>query len=57
MQNQNELEKWYQKNDPWDYTGNKDDAYRKERILSNLKTYNRGLDIGCGEGFITKDLP
>jgi len=57
MQSQEELEKWYLKNDPWEYTGNKEDDFRKDKILSNLKTYNRGLDIGCGEGFITKDLP
>jgi len=57
MQSKSEAEEWYQKNDPFNYIGNNDDAYRKKRILSNLKTYNRGLDIGCGEGFITKDLP
>lgn len=31
---------------------------RKEKILSHLKKkYKRALDIGAGEGFITKDLP
>lgn len=31
---------------------------RKEKILNHLQNkYNRALDIGAGEGFITKDLP
>lgn len=57
MQSKIELERWYQKTDPWGYTTHADDRRRKEKILSHLHTYDRALDIGAGEGFITKDLP
>lgn len=58
MQSKNEIENWYIKPDPWGYETNVDDQIRKEKILSILPNkYNMSLDIGCGEGFITKDLP
>jgi hypothetical protein len=58
MQTKNELEEWYNRVDPWDYYEHEDDKLRKHKILSVLpKTYDKSLDIGCGEGFITKDLP
>jgi len=58
MQSKEELEVWYDGNDPWGYETNPDDAYRKQRLLSFIPgTYKRALDIGCGEGWITKDLP
>lgn len=64
MQSKEELEKWHLIKDPWGYENNPDDAYRKEVILSILQ-YNRpfytkyqtALDIGAGEGWITKDIP
>ena len=57
MQSKEELENWYLREDPWNYKTTKDDYFRKEKILSLLKKYDKALDIGCGEGFITKDLP
>lgn len=58
MQTKEELERWYVNPDPWAYETTKDDQRRKEQILDLLPThYSRAIDIGCGEGFITKDLP
>lgn len=55
-----EIESWYEKEDPWEYQTTKDDQDRKERIitaLSKFGPFESILDIGCGEGWITKDLP
>jgi 16S rRNA A1518/A1519 N6-dimethyltransferase RsmA/KsgA/DIM1 with predicted DNA glycosylase/AP lyase activity len=61
MQTKQELEEWYERVDPWDYTVTPDDLYRKQFYLIVLddlgQSYDRALDIGAGEGFITKDLP
>lgn len=58
MQSQEELEAWYRVPDPWGYTTNPEDEKRKRIILSYLEgTYKKALDVGAGEGFITKDLP
>ena len=59
LQSINELENFYQQNDPWHYETTPDDKKRKETILSEIPTklYNNVLDIGCGHGFITRDLP
>lgn len=59
MQSKQELDDWYATADPWGYESNPDDLERKKRIIQVLKphTYNRALDIGCGEGWITKHLP
>lgn len=58
MQSKDELERWYSQADPWKYETTNDDAKRKQIILSKLSgKYKRALDIGAGEGFITKDLP
>lgn len=60
MQSKEDLEQWYEKRDPWGYEINPDDLIRKENILEALEPYGqfkRALDIGCGEGFITRDLP
>lgn len=58
MQTKDEIEQWYQTADPWGYETNPDDIERKKRILAALSgRYSRALDIGCGEGWITKDLP
>lgn len=46
--------------DPWGYKTNIEDHKRKEKILTVLsrqKSFNRALDIGAGEGWITQDLP
>lgn len=54
-----ELNLFYQQTDPWQYETTLDDKKRKEIILSEIpnKNYNNVLDIGCGHGFITRDLP
>ena len=57
IQSKEELEKWHAKSDPWGYESNADDAKRKELILSLLGKYERAIDIGAGDGWITKDLP
>lgn len=56
MQTKQELENWYNKPDPWFYQTTLDDKNRKDLILSLLDTYDTALDIGCGEGYITKDI-
>ena len=58
MQTKEELEHWYAVPDPWLYKQTPDDEERKNLILDFLPLkYRRALDIGCGEGFITTDLP
>ena len=58
MQSKEELEQWYKNPDPWAYETTHDDLNRKDQILNMFdRTYTRALDIGCGEGFLTRDLP
>lgn len=60
VQSKQSLEEWYKDPDPWGYETNPDDIARKQKILDILAEhgpYFRALDIGCGEGWITKDLP
>lgn len=59
-QSKQDLEDFYSTSDPWGYQDNSDDIVRKQIILDALTPFapfKRALDIGCGEGFITKDLP
>lgn len=53
-----ELENWQKKQDPWSYENNPEDEKRKDILLSEIpiKEYSSVLDIGCGQGFITKHL-
>ena len=58
MQTKEELEHWYAVADPWLYKLTPDDEIRKNLILDFLPlNYQRALDVGCGEGFVTTDLP
>ena len=58
QQSKKEIEDWYSKPDPWKYETTADDIVRKMTILSKLGgMYKKALDIGAGEGFITRDLP
>jgi hypothetical protein len=60
MQTIEELEKFYEKEDPWEFKTHPDDQKRKDKILMACRDfgpYKQALDIGCGEGWITKDLP
>ena len=54
-----ELENWNKNFDPWDYENNYEDKKRKNILLSEIppRNYKNVLDIGCGQGFITRDLP
>lgn len=57
--NKDNLEDWYDSEDPWDYETTPDDTKRLEHIklaVPNLE-YTNSLDIGCGNGFITRNLP
>ena len=50
----------YQTPDPWGYKSNLHDIHRRDRILEVLEDFApfcKALDIGCGEGWITKELP
>lgn len=52
-----EINKFYTKPDPWGFQHHKDDEQRKKEILAQVKhRYDRALDLGCGEGWITKDI-
>lgn len=59
IQDTDELEQWHKADDPWGYELNPEDALRKSTLLAELpvRTFQRVLDIGCGQGFITRDLP
>lgn len=55
-----ELEREYDKVDPWGYQTNPADIERKRIILEVLNQYGPfeiALDLACGEGWITKDIP
>jgi 2-polyprenyl-3-methyl-5-hydroxy-6-metoxy-1,4-benzoquinol methylase len=59
IQSKQALEDWYSTPDPWHYDQNKDDLIRKTRVLASIPqlNYQTALDIGCGNGFLTNDLP
>jgi len=59
IQSKEDLNEWYSEADPWGYFNNPQDAMRKARILSAIPQpeYENALDIGCGNGFLTNDLP
>lgn len=58
LQSIRELESWHENKDPWNYDGNDFDTLRRQVLLDEIskKEYNNVLDIGCGQGFITKKL-
>lgn len=59
IQSVKDIEHWYATEDPWDYEHTLDDVKRRDILLSELpkRTYKRVLDVGCGHGFITRELP
>ena len=59
MQSEQELDAWHEKQDPWNYESTPDDQIRKSMLLNELpaRQYDRVLDIGCGQGYVTRDLP
>lgn len=55
-----EITAGYETPDPWGYKNNPADIARKKIIIDTLNRYGpfgRALDIGCGEGWITQDIP
>ena len=58
MQSKEELESWYDQPDRWGYFSSEEDTKRLKKLLSILpKKYHKAIDIGCGEGFVTRHLP
>lgn len=59
LQAHDELEAWHRADDPWGFETHPDDARRKAVLLAELprRPYENVLDIGCGQGFVTRDLP
>lgn len=59
MQTSEELDAFYSIPDPWKYETTADDRMRLEMIFAHLpeKRFRRVLDIGCGNGFVTAELP
>jgi predicted TPR repeat methyltransferase len=59
LQPYEELEQWWQRPDPWGYESNPQDQLRRARLLSVLprRDYDQVLEIGCGDGFVTRRLP
>lgn len=60
-QSKEELDMFYSNADPWGYHDNVWDALRKDIIITTTRRYSTiggtTIDLGCGEGWITKDLP
>lgn len=59
IQTAQDLDIFYSVKDPWGYSSNPDDIIRREYLLTTLPkvSYDRVLDIGCGNGFLTYHLP
>lgn len=59
LQTIQELDGFYAQPDPWNYQSHPDDLRRKNELLALLprRGYARTLDVGCGAGFLTLDLP
>lgn len=60
IQSNSELNDFYTKTDPWGYENNPEDQNRKAILMGELEklpTPKRLLDIGCGHGFVTRNLP
>ncbi len=59
IQSQDELNQWYQTEDPWNYETTVDDIKRCDMLLNTLpnRKFKNVLDIGCGHGYITRELP
>ncbi len=59
LQPLDEIERWWERPDPWEYEDNPDDINRRAMLLSVLpaRQYQSVLDIGCGNGFVTERLP
>lgn len=59
-QSKQDLDAFYLEQDPWQYREHPDDARRKGMVVALaelFEPYDKVLDIGCGEGWVTEDLP
>lgn len=58
IQKKEDLDQWYINDDPWNFELDKDDLHRKNVLISSIpdRNYTNVLDIGCGNGFITREL-
>ena len=59
LQPLSDIEAWYDQDDPWNYESSLDDVKRRDILLHELpdRKFDSALDIGCGHGFLTRDLP
>lgn len=59
IQSRTELETFHSTPDPWGYEQNEHDRRRKAMLLSEIPQHRYGVtvDVGCGQGFVTRDLP
>lgn len=61
MQPFKEIDEAYLKPDPWSYQSSEEDKKRKDIIIDRICNldieFERALDVGCGEAWISKDLP
>lgn len=59
LQPGDELDRWHADVDPWGYEQDPEDGRRKAMLLGAIpqREYRSVLDIGCGQGFVTRDLP
>lgn len=59
IQDAAELDEFYDKPDPWGYYMNAEDTRRRNELMALLpsRKWRRTLDIGCGNGFLTLELP
>lgn len=59
LQSREEIENWYTTEDPWNYEQDPEDGKRKNILLAEIprRKYRNVLHVGCGHGFITRDLP
>lgn len=57
IQSKEDLERWYSQSDRWGYFHEPDDSIRLKNIIPILDYYDSAIDIGCGEGFVTRHLP
>jgi SAM-dependent methyltransferase len=59
IQSRHDLERLYRDPDPFKDEKNPNSAKRRDFLISEIPSgpYQRTLDIGCGNGFITRALP
>jgi SAM-dependent methyltransferase len=59
IQEKGELDAFWRTEDPWQYRSTVDDRLRLAELKAALprREYRRTLDVGCGDGFVTFELP